>query len=289
MKNWLSKNLNTIIVGSFLIPIFLVAFVSISHVITFYSLANPISWATYLSIAVEIAALAALAGVSAKFGKFIYIPFGIVTFIQLLGNFYFSYTWIKVESKEFKDWMDMISPLLEPLGVDANDATSHRRILAFFTGGLLPFISLTFAHMLIVYSNRMKSNDEAIEQNQEELLTEEKIEEISKDAGKVEKEKDEKYQPYVPTEEDLKKLQELFENKYGFGVEGDDKKVEEIISEEPNVVDTVPQSENTEAITIEAVEPTPTPTPSEPIYFVDDEPILEEKPQINRLVYTKDE
>ena len=289
MKNWLSKNLNTIIVGSFLIPIFLVAFVSISHVITFYSLANPISWATYLSIAVEIAALAALAGVSAKFGKFIYIPFGIVTFIQLLGNFYFSYTWIKVESKEFKDWMDMISPLLEPLGVDANDATSHRRILAFFTGGLLPFISLTFAHMLIVYSNRMKSNDEAIEQNQEELLTEEKIEEISKDAGKVEKEKDEKYQPYVPTEEDLKKLQELFENKYGFGVEGDDKKVEEIISEEPNVVDTVPQSDNTEAITIEAVEPTPTPTPSEPIYFVDDEPILEEKPQINRLVYTKDE
>lgn len=289
MKNWLSKNLNTIIVGSFLIPIFLVAFVSISHVITFYSLANPISWATYLSIAVEIAALAALAGVSAKFGKFIYIPFGIVTFIQLLGNFYFSYTWIKVESKEFKDWMDMISPLLEPLGVDANDATSHRRILAFFTGGLLPFISLTFAHMLIVYSNRMKSNDDVIEENQEELLTEEKIEEISKDAGKVEKEKDEKYQPYVPTEEDLKKLQELFENKYGFGVEGDDKKVEEIISEESNVVDTIPQSENTEAITIEAVEPTPTPTPSEPIYFVDDEPILEEKPQINRLVYTKDE
>lgn len=289
MKNWLSKNLNTIIVGSFLIPIFLVAFVSISHVITFYSLANPISWATYLSIAVEIAALAALAGVSAKFGKFIYIPFGIVTFIQLLGNFYFSYTWIKVESKEFKDWMDMISPLLEPIGVDANDATSHRRILAFFTGGLLPFISLTFAHMLIVYSNRVKSNNDVIEQNQEEPLTEEKIEEISKEAGKVEKEKEEKYQPYVPTEEDLKKLQELFENKYGFGVEGDDEKVEEILSEEPNVVDTIPQSDNTEEITIEAVEPTPTPTPSEPIYFVDDEPILEEKPQINRLVYTKDE
>ena len=62
MGNWLSKNLNKIIIGSFLIPILLVAFVSISHVTTFYNLANPFSWAIYLSIAVEIAALAALAG-----------------------------------------------------------------------------------------------------------------------------------------------------------------------------------------------------------------------------------
>lgn len=278
MRNWLSKNLNTIIIGSFLIPIFLVAFVSISHVITFYSLANPISWATYLSIAVEIAALAALAGVSAKFGRFIYIPFGIVTFIQLLGNFFFSYTWINITSKEFKDWMDMVGPLLEPLGVDATDATSHRRILAFFTGGLLPFISLTFAHMLIVYANRIKSEKETDEEGTKEVLTEEIIEEISKDAGKKEKEIVEKYQPYTPSEEDLKKLQELFESKYGFGVQTEKEKQEEPIIEEV-VEQPIIQNEPIEV----------TPTPSEPIYFVDDEPILEEKPQINRLVYKKDE
>lgn len=278
MRNWLSKNLNTIIIGSFLIPIFLVAFVSISHVITFYSLANPISWATYLSIAVEIAALAALAGVSAKFGRFIYIPFGIVTFIQLLGNFFFSYTWINITSKEFKDWMDMVGPLLEPLGVDATDATSHRRILAFFTGGLLPFISLTFAHMLIVYANRVKSEKETAEERTKEVLTEEIIEEISKDAGKKEKEIVEKYQPYTPSEEDLKKLQELFESKYGFGVQTEKEKQEEPIIEEV-VEQPIIQNEPIEV----------TPTPSEPIYFVDDEPILEEKPQINRLVYKKDE
>ncbi len=63
---------------SFIIPILLVAIVSISHVVTFYGLSNPMSWAIFLSVAVEIAALAALAGVSAKFGRFIYIPFGIV-------------------------------------------------------------------------------------------------------------------------------------------------------------------------------------------------------------------
>jgi uncharacterized membrane protein len=87
MKKWLQSNLNNIIVGSFLIPILLVAFVSISHVTTLYSLANPLSWAVYLSVAVEIAALAALAGVSAKFGKFIYEDTNkiIIRFVKFLN------------------------------------------------------------------------------------------------------------------------------------------------------------------------------------------------------------
>lgn len=257
MGNWLSKNLNKIIIGCFLIPILLVAFVSISHVTTFYTLANPFSWAIYLSIAVEIAALAALAGISAKFGKFIYIPFGIVTFIQLLGNFFFSYTWINPNSQDFKDWMDMIAPLLEPLGIEATDATSHRRILGFFTGGLLPFISLTFAHMLIVYSNKLKENDETNQTiDNEKEVTEEDIEIISKEIGKKEKEVSEKYQPYSPSEDDLQKLKEIFEKNYNSEVKP---------------------------------EPTPEPTP-EPLYFVDDEPIVEQEQEpINRLVYKKDE
>ena len=284
MKNWLSKNLNTIIIGSFLIPILLVAFVSISHVVTFYNLANPISWATYLSIAVEIAALAALAGVSAKFGKFIYIPFGIVTFIQLLGNFFFSYMWIDITSKPFMDWMEMVSPMLEPLGVDVENPISHRRILAFFTGGLLPFISLTFAHMLIVYSTRLKENSEVNEEVKGEI-TDEVIDEISKEAGKKEKEIVEKYQPYSPTEDDLKKLQELFENKYGFGVQVQEVQ-DEIIDESP-INENVVNSGDTETI---IKEPEPTPTP-DPIYFVDDEPVIEEENinKVNRLVYKKDE
>jgi hypothetical protein len=276
MKNWLTKNLNAIIIGSFLIPILLVAFVSISHVVTFYNLANPISWATYLSIAVEIAALAALAGVSAKFGKFIYIPFGIVTFIQLLGNFFFSYTWIDVNSEPFKDWMEMITPMLEPLGVDVENPISHRRILAFFTGGLLPFISLTFAHMLIVYSTKLKEGSEIKEEVIEEItedveeLNDEKIEDLSKEIGKKEKEIIEKYEPYKPSDEDLKKLQELFEKNYS-----SNQQIDELEKD----------------VKIETIEVTPTPTP-DPIYFVDDEPITDDvsdKPQVNRLVYKKDE
>ena len=222
MKKWLQSNLNNIIVGSFLIPILLVAFVSISHVTTLYSLANPLSWAIYLSVAVEIAALAALAGVSAKFGKFIYIPFGIVTFIQFVGNFFYSYSYINVNSQDFKDWVDMISGLLEPIGVDPTDAVSHRRILAFITGGLIPFISLTFAHMLIVYSSKIQTNEDNVEPvndtvndtvNDIVILTEEQVVELSKKAGMMEAEQiDEKINP---TPEDLVRLEEALKNLEG--------------------------------------------------------------------------
>ena len=142
MRQWFNKNLNTVIVGSFLIPILLVAFVSISHVTTLYSLSNPFSWAIYLSVAVEIAALAALAGISAKFGKFIYIPFGIVTLIQFIGNIFFAYQFIDINGQSFKDWVDMVDPLVSFLGVESGDMVGHKRFLALFAGGMLPLISV---------------------------------------------------------------------------------------------------------------------------------------------------
>jgi hypothetical protein len=200
MKSWLQRNLNNIIVTSFLIPILLVAFVSISHVTTFYSTSNPISWAIYLSIAVEVAALAALAGISAKFGRFIYIPFGIVTLIQFVGNFFYSYSYIDPASQSFINWVDMISGFFEPMGIDPTDLVSHRRILALLTGGLIPFISLTFAHMLIVYSNKLqleKENDVKPEIN---------VDEISKKVGMIESE--EVVEKINPTEDELREMEE---------------------------------------------------------------------------------
>ncbi len=195
MKSWLQKNLNNIIVSSFLIPILLVAFVSISHVTTFYNTSNPLTWAIYLSVAVEVAALAALAGVSAKFGKFIYIPFGIVTLIQFVGNFFYSYSFIDPQGVQFKEWVDMASAFFEPLGVDPTDIVAHRRILAFLTGGLIPFISLTFAHMLIVYANKIQIEKEQVEPNliiedlevkEEDIQTDVVTEEVEDDTETIE-------------------------------------------------------------------------------------------------------
>jgi hypothetical protein len=198
MKKWIQRNLNNIIVTSFLIPILLVAFVSISHVTTFYSTSNPLTWAIYLSVAVEIAALAALAGISAKFGRFIYIPFGLVTVIQFVGNFFYSYSFIDTSGQSFMDWVDMISGFLEPMGIEPDDYVSHRRLLALLTGGLIPFISLTFAHMLIVYSNKIQTSGD----NPQPI----NLDDISKEAGKVEAEL-EVEEKINPTPEELEEME----------------------------------------------------------------------------------
>jgi hypothetical protein len=157
MKNWFSKNYKTVIVLAFLIPIITVAVVSISHVTKWFGISNPISWAVYLSFGIEIAALSALAAISAQMGKKVYFPFGLVTLIQFIGNIYFAYDYINITSESFVSWVELTAPLLELMGVDATDMVGHRRFLAVFAGGILPFISLSFLHMLVQFTEEEKA------------------------------------------------------------------------------------------------------------------------------------
>ena len=174
MKNWFSKNYKTIIILSFLIPIITVALVSISHVTKWYGISNPVTWSIYLSVGIEIAALSALAAISANMGKKVYFPFGIVTLIQFIGNIYFAYSYIDINSQSFTSWVELVSPLVEFMGVDPNDYIGHKRFLAFFAGGMLPIISLSFLHMLVKFTQEDKK---ATSQEPEKKTVEEKIEE----------------------------------------------------------------------------------------------------------------
>ena len=163
MKVWFHKNYKTIIILAFLIPIITVAVVSISHVTQWYGISNPFTWAIYLSVGIEIAALSALAAISANMGKKIYFPFGIVTLIQFIGNIFFAYSFIDVTASSFKSWVELVSPLLEITGVEPTDFIGHKRFLAFFSGGMLPLISLSFLHMLVKFSEDEKQSDNKIE------------------------------------------------------------------------------------------------------------------------------
>ena len=96
MKTWLQKNYKTLIIAAFLIPIFTVAIVSISHVTKWYGISNPVTWSIYLSVGIEIAALSTLAALSANMGKKVYFPFAIVTIIQFIGNIFFVYSYIDI-------------------------------------------------------------------------------------------------------------------------------------------------------------------------------------------------
>jgi hypothetical protein len=161
MKHWLNQNFKTLIITAFLIPIITVAIVSISHVTKWYGISNPVSWAVYLSIGIEIAALSALAAISANMGKKVYFPFAVVTLIQFIGNVFFAYTYIDINGQSFRDWVDLVAPLTELMGVDPTDLVGNKRFLAFFAGGMLPIISLSFLHMLVKFTeeDRLKENE----------------------------------------------------------------------------------------------------------------------------------
>ena len=246
MKNWFSKNLKNIIIGAFVVPILLVAFVSISHVTSFYGISNPITWAIYLSVGIEIAALSALAAVSVNMGRFVYLPFFIVTLIQMLGNIFFSFTFIDETSQTFQDWISMVGGLFENMGVEKTDLNTHKTILSFLTGGLLPIISLTFAHMLVKFSEKENKEPEkeiiSVEEasikiardNYKEMVnnkwtpSQEEIETLEKVLNKTYNgpvEKTNEASPYTPTEKDLTDLQNIL-SKY---LNNDDANVEESI------------------------------------------------------------
>jgi len=185
MKNWFNKYYRTIIISTFLVPIITVAIVTISHVTKWYGISNPFIWGAYLSIGIEIAALSALAAISANMGRNVYFPFGIVTLIQFIGNIYYTYYFIDINGQSFISWVELVSPLIEFIGVESTDLVGHRRFLAVFSGGMLPLISLSFLHMLVKFTeeDRMKYGKLIEKQNDQDfnlINSDELIGEISR-------------------------------------------------------------------------------------------------------------
>jgi hypothetical protein len=208
MQEWFARNFKSIIYVSFVVPIITVAIVSISHVTIWYGISNPLSWAVYLSIGIEIAALSALAAISAQMGSKVYFPFGLVTLIQFVGNIFFAFEYIKIDSQQFLSWVELTGPILEFTGVEQGDLQSHRRFLAIFAGGMLPLISLSFLHMLVKFSDENKKisskepiNEDIVEKpdiKEEPIQASDLVAEVSR---------------FRPTEEDLQSLEELL-NKF---------------------------------------------------------------------------
>lgn len=188
--NWIKNNpIRTL----FLIPIILVAAISISHVVTWYSIANPINWAIYLSIAIEVGAMTALVAATNKVKGGVWFMFGLVTFIQMVGNIYFSFKEIDTNGELWLSWIDLTTPVWEMVGTELTDTLALKRWLAFLEGGLLPIISLTSLHFFVKYDRT--ENEEV---DKEKIIKEyfesrnKKIEEIV--------EENEKKEEITPTE-----------------------------------------------------------------------------------------
>lgn len=214
--NWVRNNPNRTM---FLIPIILVAGISISHVVSWYDIANPISWAIYLSIAIEVGAMTALVAATNKIKGGVWFMFGLITLIQMIGNIFYSYKEIDQNGDLFKSWVELTGPIWEMIGSDTTDVPSMKRWLAFLEGGLLPIISLTSLHFFVKYDGKKEeetettpqvlhkhptSNDEVIDEKNVEKLTD-----LQKESNKVwEKVSELREEGKLPTQPTEKELEE---------------------------------------------------------------------------------
>lgn len=143
----------TLVKNSFLLPILLVVIMSISHVVSWYDIGNPISWAIYLSVAIEIFALASVSAASMKINRSsVWFLFGLVTTIQIIGNIFFEFNDMDQNGERFKSWVLLVQPIFEdwtPL--------DHRRLLAAIQGGTLPLMSLTALHYYIKFNDNQQN------------------------------------------------------------------------------------------------------------------------------------
>jgi len=252
---WITNNPNR---AMFLVPILLVAGISISHVVAWYNIANPINWAIYLSIAIEVGAMTALVAATNKIKGGVWFMFGIVTFIQMIGNIFFCFKEIDSNGELFKSWVELTGPVWDMLGSDITDIIAMKRWLAFLEGGLLPIISLTSLHFFIKYEEtKFESKEEkVIEDGQkEEIIIEE-----NKELNKVNDEVIETEEPII--EEQIIESENLPEQIENILIE---EEKEEVIEEEPI---------NTEIIE----EPTPN------LYIP---PTPNPQPEKRRLMYIK--
>jgi hypothetical protein len=211
---WFKKNRENVIRTSYVIPILIAAGISVYHVVSWYGMMNPISWAIYLSVGVEIAALSALAGMTAKMNKFVYVPFFIVTLIQLIGNIFATFEYISVNDESFKSWILLVEPFFDSIGlVDSGDILGHRRFLAFLGGVFIPIISLSFLHMLVSFNEKQVVKKEDDNEKLDSLEEKEIKEENSIQETIVEEEKEEELEFTKKEEEELQdEIKEDFED-----------------------------------------------------------------------------
>ncbi len=162
MIKWVTNNKIRLIRNSFLLPILLVVIMSISHVVSWYDIGNPLSWAIYLSVAIEIFALASVSAASIKISKgSIWFLFIMVTLIQVIGNVFYEFKEISLNESGFLSWVELVSPWFEDW-----ELLDHRRLLALIQGGTLPIMSLTSLHFYIQFNENVQEKNNSIDEDE---------------------------------------------------------------------------------------------------------------------------
>lgn len=157
--NWFKgMRRDVLIKNSFLLPILLVVAMSISHVVSWYDLGNPFAWAIYLSIAIEIFALASVSAASININRAsVWFLFALVTSIQIIGNIFFEFNDIDQNGLLFKSWMELVQPFFDDWA-----PVDHRRLLAIIQGGSIPMMSLIALNYYIKFGDKLREKESKV-------------------------------------------------------------------------------------------------------------------------------
>ena len=150
-----------------------VGFVSVYHSISFFSISNDQWLAIILACAFEIGQAAVLFSLLTNPNKKImpWILMGVLTFVQVLGNIFSSYSWMMVNSTDqIKYFTDSVLFFLQD-----PDPKVNQVMISYITGAILPIVALCMTSMIV--DTGVKESNENIVEKEEEVKKEEEIEE----------------------------------------------------------------------------------------------------------------
>ena len=146
-----------------------VSFVSTIHSIDLFKLFNPAWLAIILAAAVELGqgvSLFSLNLVTDDNKGLIKTLFGLLTFIQIMANLYYSYAYYMNNSLDSR-LIEFFSPLLAMVGINDGNAI---RLFTFLFAGLLPVIAILFIEILIKYIVLKKVSESIDIKNNEPII-----------------------------------------------------------------------------------------------------------------------
>lgn len=142
-----------------------VGFVSVYHSISFFSISNDKWLAIILACAFEVGQAAVLFSLLTNPNKKImpWILMGVLTFVQVLGNIFSSYSWMMVNSTDqIKYFTDSVLFFLQD-----PDPKVNQVMISYITGAILPIVALCMTSMIV--DTGVKTNNEKPVKKEEEI------------------------------------------------------------------------------------------------------------------------
>ena len=202
-ENKLTRNF---IIGTFVALYIMVSIISTIHVIDFFKLSNPEWLAITLAIAFEVGAAASLASIIAlrRMNKsIVWSLFFTLTAMQAMGNAYFAY----VHLVNYQAWVELF-------GLVDSEVIEQKRILSIVSGAILPLVALGFIKSLVDYIKPDDTVNDTVNEGVNDgvndgvkAVVQDQITDAVTSNNPIETYNQQP--PYQPTNEDIKKFEEL--------------------------------------------------------------------------------